>query len=773
MSPPCQSQVRSRLLHLLTWSSVLSVSLWSLGISDLGILYASAETTPITVRSGYTLLGQNLVNQAIAEFERAIRQFPQLLEARLGLAIAYRRAGRDADAWQAYERALAIDPMNRLSLLSLGTLGGYRPEWQDRGISALTALLQHTPDDLEARTQRALLYIYQGKFAAAIADYELILQKNPEPEAIAGAAQAYAYDGNYEQSLTLFDRYRQAGGTLQGDTATAYARVLRETGNPTAAIQVLEAPLRQQRRLTSSVIRMRAEQSMNCAAIGRFDLATLMLAPLRGRSDSRMVLGRALVTIGQTYDQPTFLNEGITLFKSVLTENAVPTVVKREIASVLAGFRPSQAIALDLYQQLEQQQPNDQGLQTRIAVLEHETGQLSEADLLTRLTQILKTLPSDPSNQAAIVQALIQLETPNPLLLTLYENLVRAGATEPPLYFRIAQMYVRRGNYATARSVLATYESTLTGKTDVAAELILAGIEQRQGDLDASTRRYQGILASNPTDKGILNGALQGLAGIYQSRGQFRDALVLYNRVMSLNPDDPTKPLGLASLQYQAGILSRAAAETVLKDWLTSQPLTHNPPELYSLVATLPANPRIELLYRSLVELDPNNMPVQTRLVEVMVKQNQAAAMAYIDQLIARDPENLDVYFLQGQIIQQVGNLRQAATAYESILKREPQNINALNALGGIRFRQRLYQTAIDLYSQVLELQPDNLIARSALTSLVNVGRVPRRIPALRRVEQMQQAESVILPDLNRLQPQQLETRFQPQGNVRLPWDRP
>ncbi len=771
MNAPSQPQMRSTLLGRIAWSSVLSLSLWSLGLSNLGILYASAQT-PTTVRTGYTLLNQGLVNQAIAQFEQALRQFPQSLEAQLGLAIAYRRAGRDADAFQAYERALAIDPNNRLALLSLGALGGYRVEWQERGVAALTKLLQQSPDDLEARTQRALLYVYQGQTDAAIADYELLLQKNPKPEVLVGAAQAYAYDRNYEQSLPLFDRYRQAGGTLEGDAATAYARVLRETGNPTGAVQALEPILQKQTNLTGTVIRMRAEQAINYAAIGRLDLATAMLSPLKGRSDSRMVLGRTLITIGRTYDNANFLNDGFAQFKTVLAETEASPIVKREIADVFAGFPTTQKTALEVYQQLGQQQPDDRGLQTRIAVLEHETGQLPEADLMTRLTQILQPIPSEPREQQSIVQALIQLRTPNPSLLPLYENLVRAGITEPLLYFRIAQMYVRQGNYPTARSVIATYQATPAGKTDAAADLILAGIDQRQGNLEASARRYQSIIDQEPKDKGVLSGALQGLAGIYQTQGQFKEALVLYNRVVALNPDDSTKALGQASLQYRAGVLSRSDAETLLSRWLTTESLTQAPPELYSLVAALPADRKFETLYRNLLQVDPSYIPVQGRLAEVMAQQSESAAMAYVDQLIARDPDNLDIYFLKGQLAQKTGNLNESAAAYEFILKQEPQNLNALAALGGVRFQQRRYEAAADLYTQMLAVQPDHPIARSALSSLENVRRIPRSIPALRRVEQMEQAETTFLPDLNHLQPPP-SVEFQPQGDVPLPWERP
>ncbi|MEP0911969.1 tetratricopeptide repeat protein [Leptolyngbya sp. GB1-A1] len=766
------SSLPHRLSYHLAWSAVLSLGLWSMGSSTLALLSASAQTVPSSVLNAYTLLDQGLVNQAIARFEQLLQQMPQSLEARLGLAIAYRRAGRDADAFQAYERVLAIDPNNRLARLSLGTLGGYRPEWHERGIAALSELIQRNAEDAEALAQRALLYIYQGQFDAAVADYEKVLQKDPTPEVLLGAAQAYGYQGNFTQSLTLFDRYRQTGKPLQGDPAIAYARVLRLTGEPTAAVQVLENQLRSQRRLTPDAIRMRAELALTYAALQRFDRATTALAPLRERSDSRMILGRTLMAIGQIPTAPirnreAFLNEGIALFQSVLTDPEVSVQTQREIADVLAGVPQSQSIALAVYQRLGQIQPDDRGLQTRLAVLEYESSKRSEADLLTRLTQLLQTLPPEADQQQTIADALIQIKQPNPMLLPLYENLVRSGVAQPMLYFRIAQMYLRQGKYDTARSVLATYKQASPEQPNLVAELLLAAIDQREGNLEDSIRRYQAIIDSKPQNPDILGGALQGLAGVRQAEGAYREALLLYNQAIALNPQDPAQQLGQASLQYQANMLSRSEAEAILRSWLTSQPLTNTPPELYSLVAALPANPAYEMLYRALVQADPTQIGIQVRLAEVIAKQNQTAAMAYVDQLIARDPDDLTGYFLKGQIAQQVDDLNQAAAAYEEILKREPQNVDALSALGGVRFQQRRYYAAVDLYSEVLAIRPNHTIARNALSSLEGV--LKRSIPALRQAQQRRQAENQI--PVSPVPTPLPSAEFQPQEDTPLPWE--
>ncbi|MGC1393034.1 MAG: tetratricopeptide repeat protein, partial [Coleofasciculaceae cyanobacterium] len=59
---------------------------------------AQAQAVPAAARRGFTLLQQGLVNDAIAAFKQAIANSPQSLDAKLGLAQAYQKAGKDSEA---------------------------------------------------------------------------------------------------------------------------------------------------------------------------------------------------------------------------------------------------------------------------------------------------------------------------------------------------------------------------------------------------------------------------------------------------------------------------------------------------------------------------------------------------------------------------------------------------------------------------------------------------------------------------------------------------
>ncbi|GAB4139200.1 MAG: hypothetical protein Fur0046_14170 [Cyanobacteria bacterium J069] len=734
---------------------------------------AMAQSVSSSVRQGYTLLNQGLVNQAIGVFQQVLRSNSQSLEAQLGLAIAYRRAGRDADAFTAYRRVLEIDPNNRLALLTLGVLGGFRTEWQAQGIEALTRLININPNDDEARAQRALLLGYQGQFAASLADYAIVLQGNPTPEALLGAAEINAYAGEYQRSLDLFNRYRATGKPIQNGQAIAYALALRETGSAGQAVEVLEAELRRSRTLDSTTIQIRSALASAYAANGQVNQAASVVTPLRGRQDSRLALARALNDIARYSNSPAYAQEAIALYKEVLQSPQITVGTAREVADVLSGYSSERAFALEVYRQLSQQQPTDIGLQVQVAVLERQIGLTTNQMFQQRLQTYFQPLPNDPAQLKAIAQGLIRLDSPGVELLPYYQALVNAGVNEPFLNFRIAQIQIRRGDLAAARSALVAYSATSVGQQDpYAIQLLLAEIDRREGNPDGAALRYQSILTSNPGDRGVVIGALQGLAGIRQTQGRTAEALTIYDQIIALDPTDYAKLLGRTSLAYQAGFVSAAEGDAVLNAWLASRPLTDTPPELYSLAGALPANPQREPLYNALLQADPENIPVRIRQLQVLSVRSPQLAQAQIRQIIARDPNNLGAYFVQAQLAQEQGNLGQSAQAYEEILRRSPGNIDALAALGGVRFQQRRFDSASMIYSEVLAIQPNNPTAQTALLGLTAAQ--GNKLEALAQIAAMQSQAAQMggMSEVLIRQAQQIEESFLQQRGFQPYWER-
>jgi len=682
------------------------------------VVSAAVAQAPASVQQGYELLNKGWVDAAISAFEQALLRSPQSSEARLGLAIAYQRAGRDADAWAAYNQVLDSDPNNQTALKAVGEMGVYRSQWQPRGIEALTTLLELTPNDLEARAQRALLLGYQGRFTESLTDYEIVLQSNPTPQMILGAAQIYTFSGDYQTGLELFNRYQATGLSVPNNALGAYAVALRETGNPAEAIEILSAQLSQSQKLDGTQIQLRSDLAQAYQAHGDLARALEVLEPLRGREDATLALARALSSIGRRERRSDLYQEAATLYRQVLASTENPSLaLQTEVADVLSELPSEGVAALEIYRQLTQQQPNNRSLLVKQLALEGQLGFLSRAQLRQRLLSLLQPLPSSLAEQRALAQALVPLDPPDPELFPVYQSLLANGVDVPFLHFRIAQMLIERNQLEEAQQSIASYRATPEGSNDLTPELLLAEIDRREGNLGASVARYEGIIQQNPSNE-LLNSALRGLAGIRIAQGRPDEAIAIYDQLLERNPNDLVIKLGRTSLAYQTQRISEDLAEAVLKEWLQTRPSTDLPPELFSLVGALPPSSEREDLYLALLEVSPDNTPVQLRRLQVIAERDPELAKTEVEKLIARNRDNLSAYFVQGELAFSLNDLELANQAYQEILAREPDNIGALMALGGVRFTQQLYISARKFYQRVLEISPGYLEARRNLAEL-------------------------------------------------------
>jgi cellulose synthase operon protein C len=765
------------------WSSISSVYFGLLALTaplllPLVELPVQAQVaSPADVRQGYALLAKGWVNQAIKVLQQAVQRYPQSVQARLGLAIAYRRAGRDAEAFQTYEQVVKLDPGNPLALKSIGLLGGFRPEWQQRGIAALTVVLTQTPNDLEALTQRALLYGYQGRFDDSLADYQIVLRTNPTPAVLMGAAQVAVYNGNYAQGLELFERYLSTGKPLTGSARLAYARGLSSSGRATQAIQVLES----QPPTMLDAVGMQWHYELSRAYLANQEptRAIATLSPLRGRPEAKLTLARGLYEMGRQTNTAVLVQEANTLFKQALTEATNPPLALfQEVADILSTQSPRERdYALQSYRRLVQLEPNNPALQIKRLALENQLGYLSRFEVRQSLRSLLQPLPSDLGQQRRIAEGLMRI-SPDAEFLSVYQTLVQNPAINQPfLHFRLAQILVERNELPAARNALAVYVNSPQSKGDLAPQLLAAEIERRAGNLEAAARRYQAVIEFNPVDADVGMGALRGLAGIRLAQGLPHQALQVYDQLVARNPQDLTLPLGRASLAYQAQQITAQEAQAVLTTWLSNRPTRDAPPELLSLVGALPADAQRENLYESLTASNPDYMPVQVRFVQMLMQRNPTEARARVNQMIASWRQSglltgISADLAAAQLAQVVDNTELATNAYQAVLTKQPGNVDALVGLGDLQFKQRRFETAEKFYNQALIYQPKNInVQRSRIE--VDVAR-DYPMEAIQKLEQLKlqlQLDNSIDSDIARRQ-QKLEEDLLQRRGFQPPWER-
>ncbi|MEO0985146.1 MAG: tetratricopeptide repeat protein [Cyanobacteria bacterium J06639_14] len=737
-------------------------------IASVELNPALAQTNP--TQAGYSLLERGWVDDAIRQFQRAVQLQPQSVEAQLGLAIAYQRAGQDTNAWQAYQQVLVLESTNLQALTAIGLLGGYRAEWQSQGIDALTTLLELTPDDMPARAQRALLLGYQGRFAEAIADYERVLAANPTAATLQDAAQIYTYSGDYEQALVLFERYLATGESLSTPAATAYAQSLQATGQSGEALDLL------QRRLQTepTSITLRSALAVAYQSNQQTEAALKTLEPLRDQPEATLPLARALSQIARQSGDAVLYQEAVALYRQSLAATPNPSSgFITEVADVLSEDPDSQLEALALYDQLLAQSPNQPALQTKRLILAAALGQFSRTELNQQLLTVLQPLPADATVQQQIGQALVPLEDPDPILLPLYQALLTEAVPVDFLYFRVAQMELAQGHWAEAREAIAAYQATTTGAQDIAPDLLLAELERRQGNLEASAQQYQAIL-SRTQSPAVVDAALLGLSGIRQTQQRWEDALATYEQLLTLNPQNERAQLGRAHLALRLQKIETAEAEAVLNTWLVNHASVTPAvvvPELLDLVGTLPPDASREALYETLLAIAPEHIALNRRYAQLLAAKDPQQALAYVQQLTPSDPTQVDLYFVQGEVAQTLGELTLASEAYEMVLAQQPDNLGALAALGGVRFQQRRLNEAETLYARVLELDPEHWDTYRAMAELKLAQDQP--IAALQRFNELQ----TTAPDISSAPPlehrvQQIQLDFLRRRGFQPDWER-
>jgi len=774
MKPHVNDLCLNLLLHTRRFHLKIAIAL--LGILPvlmlpLASLPALAQAADPATRQGYTLLDRGWVNDAITAFRQVLQRNPRSLEARLGLAIAYQRAGQDSNAWTAYQQVIQQDPDNPQALAAIGLLGGYRPEWNQTGINALTTLLNLNPNDRARRAQRALLYGYQGQFDAAIGDYEILLAESVQPLTLLQAAQVYTYSGDSITGRSLFDRYLATGATIPNEAIAAYAQTLQATGDVPQSIQILEArlrsiPARQLDQMAREAMEMRSALAVSYALNQQMEQAFAVLEPLRDQKAARLPLARALSAIGRTVADAEPYEAAVALYRQALSETPNPAPgLLLEVADVMSESQLALAEAITLYDRLIAQQPRV-SLQVKREIAAYDLRQISRPQLEQNLQAILTELPTSAVERRAIAIGLNRLTPPDPVLLPIYQALRDQAENVPFLYFRLAQIALEQGNFDGTRSAVADYRTTPKGKADLGVELLLAELERQEGNLDGSADRYGKLIATTeaqPLQLKIYEDAMRGLAGVRLMQGRSEDALKIYDQLLARNPDDLTSQLGRASIAYSLKQISQADAEAVLDQWSVAQ-FPSVPPELFMLVSTLPADADREALYDTLLAIDPNNLGVNRRWVQLWADRDADRATARVNELIAMNPNDVSVYFLQGELAQQLGNLNQAGQAYETILSKQPNNPDALLALGGVRFEQRQLGEAKTLFDRVLALRPNDPEIRRLLTELSLAQDQP--VSALNQLREMQQSEethSQIDDRLDQIQVDLLRRRgFQP-----------
>ncbi len=529
---------------------------------------AAAQSSAISVKTGYELLEKGWANAAIESFREALSLSPKSVEATLGLAIAHQRNGQIDLAWQGYQQVISLDPNQRDALKAIGTVASFRLEWQEVGLAALDQMLEQQPDDWQSRRQRALLRFYQGQLDGALVDYEQLLAAETdaqqlEGDNLLGAAQVLAYRDRPAQALELFERYQQQAGDIPSEPGLAYAQALYKTGQADSAIPIFLTALETATPERETPLRLDLVRAY--LANQQPELALMVLSPLRSQAETpsheplavARLLTQTVGQLGMSWEQDPAISTDIARFyRQGLDQTDSPSVALRtEVADILANLTGEETYALTLYQalldsELQLQESLQLPLRVKSLALAQKLGRICSVDVWQELRPYLSEAPATAIEQKALAQALIPLE-PDAEFLGLYQTLM-AGDVDVDadfLHFRIAQMQAQQGDLAEARQSLERYAAAKPGDPNFTTALFQAELHRRQGNFSESQKIYDRILVQAPNNLA----ARSGLGGLVLQQQELALAQQQFAQVLLEDPDNLTAQASLAEIKAAQG----------------------------------------------------------------------------------------------------------------------------------------------------------------------------------------------------------------------------
>ena len=235
--------------------------------------FFSAQPKRNYFRMGTALTEYDLVEPALAAFQKVIQASPNAGQAFYNLGSLYLRKKDVVSARTAFERALELLPQHAETHNNLGALLAEAGEL-DRAISHFRAALDSRPRDAdalnnlgnaymqlgrkrearemletalavhpgyaEALNNLGIIFGEQGEFPQALAHFEQALEQRPDyPEAANNLALVYATVGQIEQALRVVADSVQRNPDFEA-TYITLARLYLEAGRRAPAVQTLQ-----------------------------------------------------------------------------------------------------------------------------------------------------------------------------------------------------------------------------------------------------------------------------------------------------------------------------------------------------------------------------------------------------------------------------------------------------------------------------------------------------------------------------------------------------
>jgi len=297
-----------------------------------------------------------------------------------------------------------------------------------------------------------------------------------------------------------------------------------------------------------------------------------------------------------------------------------------------------------------------------------------------------------------------------------YQAMADADPRQPQPYLGMAQIYREQKNFAKAREMLNKAKSIEPENLEIRYSEV--GLLEDEGKTTEAISSLKGILEAtarktyNPTEKSYRSRMLEQLARLYQSGGQYEQAIDSFRQMTALDPDLGSRVEAQIVNTYRIAKdygKAQAEMESALKKYPNDRMLA----EIRSqLLADQGKNEQAVAELRKLLD-GKNDREIYLAIADIDQKAKNFAdcekSLSEAEKLSQTKEDKTAVLFLRGAMYERQKDYEKAEKTFRQVVDSDPNNASALNYLGymladrGVRLEE-----AQDLIERAMKLDPNN-----------------------------------------------------------------